>query len=103
MKFGTIARYKVKPGHADRFLSAMSGIEDNPPAGWNYATVFRSTTDPNEIWMTVVFESEEAYKSSANSPDMDRMYQENLKYLDGEPEWHDGHVIQEAMRKPATA
>jgi len=100
MRFGTIARYKVKPGNSDRFVSAMGGIEQNPPAGWSSATVFRSTHDPDEIWMAVVFDSEEAYRSSANSPEMDRMYQENLQYLDGEPEWHDGHVIQEARRQP---
>jgi len=103
MKFGTIAKYKVKPGQADKFMSTMSGMEDNPPAGWNYATVFRSTNDPNEIWMTVVFESEEAYRKTADSPDTDKMYQENLQYLDGAPEWHDGHVIHESMSAAVTA
>ena len=57
--FGTIARYQLKPGHSDTFVKEMSEFEDNPPDGWIYHTVFRSTKDPNEIWLSVVFESED--------------------------------------------
>ena len=101
MKFGTIARYRVKPGHADKLMSEMGNFESEPPAGWLYHTVFRSTKDPNEVWMSVVFESEEAYRKNADSPDMDTEYRKMLEHLQGEPEWHDGHVIDEAMREPA--
>ena len=97
--FGTIARYRVKPGHSEQFMKEMGGVETNPPAGWVYHTVFRSTKDPNEIWMSVVFESEEAYRKNADSPDMDREYKEMLAHLQGEPDWHDGNVIHEAMRE----
>jgi quinol monooxygenase YgiN len=97
--FGTIARYQVKPGHSDELMKEMSNVEDDPPEGWLYHTVFRSTKDPNEIWLSVVFENEDVYRKSANSPEMDRQYRMMLEHLEGEPEWHDGHVIQEAMRK----
>jgi quinol monooxygenase YgiN len=100
MKYGTIARYKVKPGHSDSFVSEMARFEAAPPAGWVYHTVFRSTTDPNEIWVSVVFESEAAYKRSADSPEMDKEYRAMLTHLEGEPEWHDGHVVHEGMRQP---
>jgi quinol monooxygenase YgiN len=97
--FGTIARYRVKPGHSEQFMKKMGSFEDDPPAGWVYHTAFRSTKDPNEIWLSVVFESEESYRKNADSPDMDREYRKMLEHLQGEPEWHDGHVIHEAMRK----
>ena len=97
--FGTIARYRVKPGRVDQFMGEMGSFEGNPPEGWLYHTVFRSTTDPNEIWMSVVFQSEELYKKSAGSPEMDSQYRQMLEHLDGEPEWHDGNVIHEAMRE----
>ncbi len=99
--FGTIARYRVKPGHEEALMKQMKGFEEEPPAGWLYHTVFKSTKDPNEIWMSVVFESEEAYRKNADSPDMDRDYREMLEHLQGEPEWHDGNVIDQAMREPA--
>jgi quinol monooxygenase YgiN len=100
--FGTIARYRVKPGHAEDFMSQMKAFEGDPPDGWVYHTIFRSTKDPNEIWLSVVFESEDLYKKNADSPEMDKDYREMLKLLQGEPEWHDGHVIHEAMRQTTT-
>ncbi len=99
MKFGTVARYRVKPGHADKLRDEMGSFNENPPAGWLYHTVFRSTTNPDEVWMSVVFDSEESYRANANSPDMNRDYEKMMAHLDGEPEWHDGHVIDEQMRE----
>jgi len=99
--FGTVARYRLKPGHVDQFMKEMGSFEDDPPEGWVYHTVFRSTKDPNELWLSVVFESEDAYRKNANSPDMDREYKKMLEHLQGEPEWHDGEVIHEAMRQAA--
>src|SRR6266550_498061 len=97
--FGTVARYLLKAGHEKQFIDEMGSFEGDPPAGWMYHTIFRSTKDPNEIWLSVVFESEEAYRKNADSPDMDREYRRMLEHLQGEPEWHDGHVIHEAMRE----
>jgi quinol monooxygenase YgiN len=99
--FGTIARYRVKPGHGEPFMNEMKSFEGDPPAGWVYHTVFQSAKDPNEIWMSVVFEDEESYRKNAGSPDMDRDYRKMLEHLQEEPEWHDGDVIHEAMREQA--
>jgi quinol monooxygenase YgiN len=101
MMFGTVARYRLKPGHEEQFLAEMGSFEGNPPAGWVYHTIFRSTKDPDELWLSVVFESEEAYRKNAESPAMDEDYRKMLEHLQGEPEWHDGHVVHEAMRQPA--
>jgi heme-degrading monooxygenase HmoA len=79
----------------------MENFEQSPPEGWSYHTILRSTTDPNEVWLCVVFESEESYKRNADSPEMDKEYRRLLEHLEVEPEWHDGHVIHEAMRQPA--
>jgi len=101
--YGTIAKYSVKPGRLDQFVADMKRFEGSPPEGWVYHTVFQSVSDLNEIWMSVVFESEEAYKRSADSPEMDQEYRRTLEHLTQEPEWHDGHVIHEAMRSQAPA
>ncbi len=101
--FGTIAKYTVKPGHEGEIMAEMGELEDSPPPGWVYSTVFRSAADQNEIWMSVVFESEEAYRANAGSPEMDSRYRKLLEHLQSEPEWHDGQVIHEAMRKGDSA
>jgi quinol monooxygenase YgiN len=99
--FGTIARYRVKSGHDKQLVNEMRSFEENAPEGWVYHTIFQSTKDPNEIWISVVFDSEEAYRKNASSPDMDKEYRKLLEHLQGEPEWHDGNVIHEAMRQTA--
>ncbi len=89
MYYGTVARYRVKPGHEEKFLEQMKGFESSPPPGWIYTTLFRGDTDENE----------DLYKKNAESSEMDDAYRAMLEHLQGEPEWHDGHVIHEAMRK----
>src|SRR6266566_3698977 len=71
---GTITKYTLKPGHDKQFIGDMERFEESPPAGWVYHTIFRSTTNPNEIWMSVVFENAAAYKKNADSPEMEREY-----------------------------
>jgi quinol monooxygenase YgiN len=99
MYFGTVARYRVKQGQDAGFLDQMKSFEDSPPAGWIYTTLFRSASDPNEVWMSVVFEDEASYRANADSPAMDQRFRALSDTLEGDPEWHDGHVIYEAMRK----
>lgn len=101
--FGTIARYRLKPGREAELLEDLKGFEANPAPGWMSSTVFRSTSDPNELWISVAFESEEAYRRNADSPESDRRFRAMVEKLEAEPEWHDGHVIHQAMRQPATA
>ena len=101
--FGTIARYRLKSDQEARFMEEMKGFESNPPEGWVSTTLYRSTNNPNEVWMSVVFESEEAYRRNADSPDMDRQYQQMLEHLESEPEWHDGHVIHHETRETSRA
>ena len=99
--FGTVAKYTLKPGHEQQFLDDIKSFENEAPAGWVYHTIFRSSSNPNEIWLSVVFESEDAYRKNADSPEMDREYRKMLEHLQGDPEWHDGDVIHEGMRQTA--
>jgi quinol monooxygenase YgiN len=99
MYYGTVARYRVKPGREDQILEQMKAFEQSPPAGWIYTTMFRSTDDPKVMWMSTVFESEELYKKNADSPEMGRQFAGLRENLEADPDWHDGHVIHEAMRK----
>ena len=101
--FGTIAKYRAKPGHEDEIVAELKRFEESQAEGWLYATAFRSVSDPREFWISVVFESEDAYRRNADRPEMDQEYRRLLEHLEGEPEWHDGNVVYEGMHKPATA
>lgn len=54
--------------------------------------VYRLDRDPNEFYLTVMFESKESYFANARSPEQDARYRKLLDILVSEPEWHDGEV-----------
>jgi hypothetical protein len=43
--------------------------------------------------MAVMFDSKESYFANANSPQQNQEYQNMMKFLAEEPEWHDGEII----------
>lgn len=103
MRFGTVAKFSAKPGKEQDLLKMFSEIESSPSPGFLYSTAFRSLDKPSEFWVSVVYESEDAYRKNASSPDSNQRYQRMVELLEGAPEWHDGNVTAEAMRKPANS
>lgn len=92
--YGTIARMQVKSGSFDTFQKQMADVEsDLSVVGWVSTTLYRSDTDPNEIWLTVAFESKDAYRKNAESPAQGTRYGQMRALLDADPEWHDGEIV----------
>ena len=91
--FGTVARMRLKPGHEELFQQLGGDIDQSPPPGFVSRVLYRSVDDPNEIWLAVVFESEQAYRENAASPQQNEFYQRMVDHLEGAPEWHDGEVL----------
>lgn len=90
--YGTIARMKVKPGAMDALRQeANTAAEATGPGAY---CVFQMDADPNEIYAVAIAESEQAYRAMSESPEQHAEYLERLKWLEAEPEWHDGQVIQ---------
>jgi quinol monooxygenase YgiN len=90
--YGTVARLRVKPGK-DAELQRL-GQEMAPQIpGFAFQHVFRSDTDPNELYLVVGFESEQAYRANAASPEQQQRYEQYRALLDADPEWHDGNII----------
>ena len=58
--------------------------------------MYQSDEDPTVVWITVVFESREAYVANANTPVQDQLYHQMLSGLESPPEWHDGEVVLQA-------
>jgi heme-degrading monooxygenase HmoA len=92
--YGTIAKLHVKPG-AEPLLNAWFDGMNNAvkDVGWIATTIYRSDEDPHVHWMTVVFESREAYVANAQRPSQDARYRRLRSCLESDPEWHDGEVI----------
>lgn len=90
--FGTVARMRVKPG-AEPLLMAWSRAFTTPIAGLVHTTVYRARGEDDVYWLAVVFESEQAYRTNAASPEQHRRWQQLRSVLVADPEWHDGDVV----------
>jgi quinol monooxygenase YgiN len=96
--YGTIARMRIKPGGMEALQGTMGGSEQ--PSGAGGFCVFQMDADSNEIYAMAIAESEGAYRAFSESPEANAAYMERLQWIEGEPEWHDGTVIEHAHYDP---
>lgn len=89
--YGTVAKMRIKPGALEHMEDW--GPEDTAPRGAVAVYAFRMDADPNEVYMAAIFENKEAYIANANSPEQNERYEKMVKWLEGEPEWHDGEIV----------
>ena len=90
--YGTIARMKVKPGR----IEALRNLLDEDGAQARGAVAFyayQMDADPNELYISVLFENKDAYVANAESPEMHAQYEKMRELLTAEPEWHDGEIV----------
>jgi quinol monooxygenase YgiN len=91
--YGSVMRVKVKPGHLEKLMKAGNGGEGRSEDGMGSVFVFQMDSDPNELFMVAVAESEEAYRANSERPEMHEQYLRMREHYVAEPEWHDGKVI----------
>jgi quinol monooxygenase YgiN len=91
--YGTVARMRIKPGKLEdlRTLSQDQGTTSIP--GHVFFHVYQMDADPNECYLVVGFESREAYRKNAESPEQAGRYAAIRALLDADPEWHDGEIV----------
>lgn len=89
--YGTVARMHVKPGAEGKLLELNRNFQ--APKGAVAEYVYRMDADANEYYLVVVFESEEAYKANAVTPEQHAFYLQYRECLTADPEWHDGTIV----------
>ncbi len=97
--YGTIARFKVKPGMGDKLAEQQKVFEEANVPGAVMTTIYHMDNDPSEYYLVVMFDSKEAYFANANSPEQSARFQALMEMMAGEPEWHDGEVVTHSMYK----
>lgn len=90
--YGTVARLQVKPGKEAELQRLGQEMAPQIP-GFAFQHVFRSEGDPNELYLVVGFDSEQAYRDNAASPEQHQRYEQFRALLNADPEWHDGKII----------
>ena len=91
--YGTIAKMKILPGKEEDLMKTVQ----ERPKGIVFEHVYKLDSGNDEYMLAVGFESKEAYKANAESPEMHQMYLEYRKFLAADPEWHDGEIVQSQM------
>ena len=64
--------------------------------GFIRSIVVGSNDNPDDIRGAVRWDNAENYFANAGRPAQDAWYRELLLYVDGEPEWFDGTLLQES-------
>jgi quinol monooxygenase YgiN len=91
--YGTVARMKIKAGKMDEFLANMSQPQVQSTDGYMGEIVYKMDNNPNEVMLCVFFRDKDSYQKNANSPEMNKEYEQYRALLDADPEWNDGEVI----------
>ena len=98
--YGTVCRFQIKPGMEAKLVELTHEYESMSLVGISAEYVYRMDSSASEYYMAVIFESEEAYKKNAASPEQDARYRKFRALLAGEPEWHDGTIVYAKAEQP---
>jgi heme-degrading monooxygenase HmoA len=97
--YGTIARLRITPGSEAMLQVSLEAFQDkDPSSGFVSWTFYRSDDDPLEVWLSVVFESRDAYRANAESESQHARFIRLRSILEDDPEWHDGEVLHRSVR-----
>lgn len=90
--YGTVARLRLKPG-MEAELDRL--IREHAPQleGFRFHYLYSLDRDPQDYYMVVAFDSEEAYRRNAESPEQHARYEQYMELMEAEPRWHDGTVV----------
>lgn len=91
--YGTVARFRVKPGMEARLQELMKDEEMVNIPGYIGATVYRLDSGSDEYIMAVVFKDKDAYFKNANDPAQDKRYEDFRAQLQDDPQWMDGEIV----------
>jgi quinol monooxygenase YgiN len=90
--YGTIAQVKVKPGKA-KDLAEHFRKETNHSPSFEGLYMYQMDSDPDTLWMVVMFENKAAYQANAHDPEQNKRFEAIADFFAGEPEWHDGEIL----------
>lgn len=91
--YGTIARFRIKPGVKDEFIKAMDSFGKAMIPGWVADYHFQMDRDSEEFYLVAIFKDKETYMANADSLEQHERYLVFRSFLENDPEWHDGFIV----------
>ncbi|MGB6772306.1 MAG: hypothetical protein WBF51_09945 [Candidatus Dormiibacterota bacterium] len=93
--YGTVFRYRVKPGMGERLPELLKEFDANPPAGFVAGWTYRLDEGSDTYITAVSFADKDAYVDNANSPKQAAFFERFRELLAGDVEWNDGEIVVE--------
>lgn len=91
--YGTVARYRIKPG-SEEALKALSGeLGENPPPGFVAGFIYRLDAGGDEYITAAMYSDRETYRRNSEDERQKAWFARVSELVAGETEWHDGEVI----------
>ena len=94
MAYGYLGTMRTQPGRRDEVAQALAeGAEALGDAGCRLYVVSVSPDDPDQIWVSEVWDSKEAHDQSLQRPEVRAAIAETMPKLTGEFTSHELHVV----------
>jgi antibiotic biosynthesis monooxygenase (ABM) superfamily enzyme len=91
--YGTVFRYRVKPGMEERLPELLKEFDANPPAGFVAGWTYRLDGGSAEYITAVSFTDKDAYVKNADSPEQAAFFGRFRELLADDVEWNDGEIV----------
>jgi hypothetical protein len=96
--YGTVFRYRVKPGIGDRLPQLLKEFDANPPEGFVAGWTYQLDAGTDQYITAVSFSDKDAYVKNADSPEQAAFFERFRDLLAGDVEWNDGEIVVEQKR-----
>jgi antibiotic biosynthesis monooxygenase (ABM) superfamily enzyme len=93
--YGTVMRYRLKPGREEDHRRMLAEFRANPPGGFVRSTVYRLDADGDEYITAAAFTNKQAYVENADSPTQDAWFGKFRELLTDDVTWNDGEIVDE--------
>ena len=101
--YGTITRYRIKPGAEDTLRALSRELVSNPPRGFVAAYVYKLDSADNEFMSAAIWTDSDTYRKNSDDERQQQWFSRLRDILAGEPEWNDGEVIEAAAAADVSA
>lgn len=91
--YGTVSRYRIKPGSEATLLALSHELSADPPPGFVGAYMYRLDAGNDEYITAAVYTDRETYRRNADDPRQQRWFERVREHLVGDPTWEDGEIV----------
>ena len=99
--YGTVSRYRIKPGSEGAVRALSRELVDDPPPGFVASYTYRLDSGNDEYVTAAMWADRETYQRNSADERQQRWFARLQEHLVGSPSWSDGEVIE--ATHPATA